>query len=210
MMVGPVLRAELRTTSRRGRYYALRTLFGLTVLLAVYQGYSENQLEVARAADFYTALANASRHTFFLFGVAQVLFLVLVTPAMVAGVVAEESQRRTFHDLLTSELSSAAIVLGKLTSRLLHLGVLMAIGLPIFIILNLYGGLDPALIARNAATTGAATFCIAGLSILMSSVCARPRTAIALSYGGLLTWFALPWALSGTVEYGSWPGPFKS
>ena len=45
---------------------------------------------------------------------AQGIALLCLIPALVAGVIADEHQRKTLHYLLASRLSSAEIVLGKL------------------------------------------------------------------------------------------------
>ena len=41
MLMGPIFRAELLRTARRGRYYVLRTLYGAILLLLVWTGYEQ-------------------------------------------------------------------------------------------------------------------------------------------------------------------------
>ena len=71
------------------------------------------------------------------------LLLRLLIPALVAGTISDEYQRKTLHYLLASRLSSAEIVLGKLGARLVHVVAFLAVGLPIVSLLMLYGGLNP-------------------------------------------------------------------
>ena len=77
------------------------------------------------------------------FAFAQTLAVILLTPALVAGVVAEERQRKTLQYLLTSCLTSVEIVLGKLAARMLILAVLFGVGMPILAMLCFFGGVDP-------------------------------------------------------------------
>ena len=42
MLPGPVFNVELITTARRPRYYAFRVVYGLAILLLVWQNYSRH------------------------------------------------------------------------------------------------------------------------------------------------------------------------
>ena len=88
-------------------------------------------------------MAEIGQAVFRTFIFAQGIAILLLTPALVAGVVAEEKRRKTLHYLLASRLTSGEIILGKLAARLLHVGVFLAIGLPIISLLSLFGGVDP-------------------------------------------------------------------
>ena len=57
----------------------------------------------------------------------QGIAVLLLTPTLVAGVIADERQRKTLHYLLASRLSSGEIILGKLAARLLHVGVFLGL-----------------------------------------------------------------------------------
>ena len=77
------------------------------------------------------------------FAVVQGVVVVLLTPALVGGAIADERRRKTLDYLLTSELStSVEIVLGKLAARLLQVLVLVALGLPVVSLIGLFGGVD--------------------------------------------------------------------
>ena len=78
--------------------------------------------------------------TFIQFAGAQGLALLCLIPALVAGVIADEHQRKTLHYLLASRLSSAEIVLGKLGARMVHVATFVALGIPVVCLLALYGG----------------------------------------------------------------------
>ena len=108
-------------------------------------------------------------------------FLCLI-PALVAGVIADEYQRKTLHYLLASRLSSAEIVLGKLGARMVHVGTFVALGVPVVCLVALYGGLNPGESAlRLPRHVNDGDFCL-GTVALVSIVARRPRDAIVVAY----------------------------
>ena len=123
-----------------------------------------------------------------------------LTPALVAGVIADESRRKTLHYLLASRLSGAEIVLGKLLARMLHVGVFLAIGLPVIAGLTLFGGIDPNDVLRIDLGTACTAFALAGLSILVSTVTKRARDAILVTYLIEAVWLFAPWALASWLR----------
>src|SRR5262249_2250758 len=116
----------------------------------------------------------------------------LLTPAIVAGVIADEKQRKTLQYLLTSRLSTSEIVLGKLAARLLHVGVFLAIGVPVLSLLSLFGGVDPVEVLLAFAATIAGAYFLACLAILVSTHARRAREAISLCYLLVLFWLFVP------------------
>ena len=67
---------------------------------------------------------------FFVFISLQFIAAVLFTPALTAGAIAEEKQRKTLEYLLATDLGNHEIVLGKLVSRLGYLTLFLLTGLP--------------------------------------------------------------------------------
>jgi len=115
-----------------------------------------------------------------------------MTPSLVAGVIANEKQRKTLHYLLASSLTSMEIVLGKLMARMLHVAVFLAIGLPVISLLSLFGGVDPLLILLAVAGTFTSAFFLAAMSVYCSTISKRVREAIIIAYTIEGAWFALP------------------
>ncbi|HWE37241.1 MAG TPA: ABC transporter permease [Isosphaeraceae bacterium] len=194
MLPGPVFNVELLTSARRLRYYVVRVLYGTLLLLILYQNYQalDRWGRGNRGAYSSNELTGFAMETFSTFAVAQSIAVLALTPALVAGVIAVEKQRKTLHYLLASRLSSAEIVLGKLMARLLHVGVFVAIGLPVVSLLTLFGGIDPVLIGFLYAGTATTVFLLAALSIFVSTVSKRPRDAILVVYLLELVWLVVP------------------
>jgi ABC-type transport system involved in multi-copper enzyme maturation permease subunit len=214
--LGPVFERELAATARRGRSYALRAAHGLgllAVVVATARGEPTGALDLGTVAG----VALSAR----LFGnllLVQGLAVVFLTPALVAGAIAGETQRRTLHELLTSDLSAFEIVAGKLAARLSHVAVLTATGLPLLLTTGLLGGIDGALVfAALAATLSTGVF-LGGLSILASTRTRSVRGAMNLTFMLALAWLILPGAIDVLVPRGGpagraayeWLGPLNA
>ena len=207
MLPGPVFNVEMLTSARRRRYYAIRLLYGLALLLLLWSNYLSLQRRGYRPpeAGYSTnELAGFALTTFTSFAGLQAAAVLALTPALVAGAVADERRRKTLHYLLASRLTGGEIVLGKLMARLLHVGVLLAVGLPVMSLLGLFGGIDPNYVLMVYAGTATTAFFLAALSILVSAVAKRPRDAILAVYLLELCWLILPTLIAFGVK-SEWP-----
>ena len=207
MALGPVLRYELITTSRRRRYYWARALYGLLLLIFLYQQQQihENYAIAYRRTETQTNMRFLAESIFASIAGTQLVALMFFTPALVAGVIADEARRKTLHDLLGSGLSSTSIVLGKLSARLFHALVLIAVGVPITALVELLGGLDPTLVFYVYVGTITTVFAVGGISILVSVLARSPREAILASYALLIAWVIGPSMFGPLFRHMIWP-----
>ena len=118
MLPGPVFQVELVTTSRRRGYYAFRFVYGLVLLSIVGQNYLAWDAQV-RSQFVGPQISTFALWTFGSFALVQMLAILALTPALVAGTIANEKQRKTLHYLLASRLTGAEVVLDAL--QMVHL-----------------------------------------------------------------------------------------
>jgi hypothetical protein len=201
--LGPVLRYELITTARRGRYYMVRVAYGLLLLFSLWNQYQDWEARHPGGGKV-DEVHRFAESAFIDFAGAQGLALLGLVPALVAGVIADEHQRRTLHYLLASRLSSAEIVLGKLGARLVHVGTFVALGLPVVCLLALYGGLNPIDVYYVYFGTFTMVLFVAGFSILISIVARRPRDAILAAYALEAIWLLGPPAIAPFAYHLGW------
>jgi ABC-type transport system involved in multi-copper enzyme maturation permease subunit len=205
MLPGPVFYAELLTSSRRIRHYFTRALYGLIILAIITQAYySRFNTTLFGAPEVpIREMAGFGQSIFSTFVFCQGVAAIVLTPALVAGAIADERQRKTLHYLLTSRLNGAEIVLGKLGARLLVLAVFVTAGMPIMSMLGLFGGVAPELVGWSYAGTLSTILALAGVSILVSTGSRRPRDAILLVFALEAFWLLLPAAIA---SFGNeWP-----
>jgi ABC-type transport system involved in multi-copper enzyme maturation permease subunit len=121
----------------------------------------------------------------------QLVVVLVLTPAYVAGSIADEKSRKTLEFLLATDLRNREIVLSKLGSRLANLTIFVLTGLPILSFLQFLGGIDPNLVLAGYLGTGLTMLGLAGVSILASTYCRRSRDAIAVSYLVVFAYYAI-------------------
>ena len=207
MLPGPVFNVELTLTSRRARYYFARFAYGMILLFVICLNFPwlMNDSLLNPRERSIQEMARIGQTIFATFATVQGLAVLLLTPTLVAGVIADERQRKTLHYLLASRLSSGEIILGKLAARLLHVGVFLGLGLPILSLLSLFGGVDPWSVVAYYAATICTAFFLASLSILVSTYARRPREAISLVYVLELAWLFLPSLIEAIGPRSGWP-----
>jgi ABC-type transport system involved in multi-copper enzyme maturation permease subunit len=191
-LFGPVLFYDMVRTSRRSRYSIIRILYGGFLFFILCYMFLILHLGPRFGQELRARETAVLAETFFgTFMLVQLVMVVLLTPAYVAGAIAEEKDRKTLEFLLATDLRNREIVLSKLLSRLANLTLLLLTGLPVLSILQLIGGVDPQLMLAGFAGIGLTMLGIASISILLSTLFKKPRDAISLTYLFLLAYASL-------------------
>lgn len=208
MSPGPVFSTELMTLARRKRYYVLRFVYGMVLLWIVWENYPGGPNGGGQNGGGVITIQEAAslgRWLFWSIVVAQSIAILALTPALVAGVIADQRQRKTLHYLLSSCLTSGEIVLGKLGSRLLSAGVYMTLSLPILALLGFLGGVDPNDVFLIYLASASTMYVIGAYSLVVSVHAKRSRDAVSSVYITVFAWIVgppllkalLPWAAAG-------------
>jgi ABC-type transport system involved in multi-copper enzyme maturation permease subunit len=214
---GPVLFYDLLHTARRGRHVLFRVLYAAVLVGLLFLLYTE---EVGKRggtlwADWRVPQAQRQEvlhfnQAFFTrFTLVQFALIVLLTPGVTAGAIADEKERRTLEFLLTTELRGYEIVLGKLASRIAYMLLLLLTGLPVLALLQLLGGVDPQLVLGAFAASGVTLLSFACLSIFNSVLASKPRTAIFATYVQILGFFAATLLLVELSDPNAIPYPMQ-
>ena len=184
---GPVFAWEWSAGSRRWQWYAVRVLFGAVLLASVWGMWASFQGSSVSLSD----LGRVGEQLYYVYVLAQLVLIALVTPAATAGEICQEKAAGNLLHLLTTDLTDGEIVRGKLLARLIPVGMLMAAGLPILMICGLLGGLDlNAVIGATAVTAGMALLCCSG-ALLISVWARKPHRALVAAYFALFGWLVL-------------------
>lgn len=189
---------------RKRRYFWARALIGLGMLallgvahqIAVERGRAEQfttggasgevRLSISGMAyltsAFYTSFAWST-----MFGV------LLITPAVAAGAIASERERRTIEYLFTTDLSNREIVLDKIAARLCTVGALVLATLPVLALFRLLGGVPGWLLLTHFAMLAGAATLTAAIAVTVGVWCDRARDAVPRAMGAVFVWLiALP------------------
>lgn len=216
---GPVLFFELVRLGRRSRYFLLRSVYALTLLIILYFAYEwflqEWQRNVSMGMFSRTGrlwdmpwqpggsdLARLAEWFFTTFMVVQFFAVLLLTPAYTAGAIAEEKERKTLEFLLATDLEDREIVLSKLLARIANMLLIVLAGMPILSLTQFLGGVDPNLVAAGFAATGLTILSLSSFSILCSVFARKVRDALVLSYLGVAGYLALTHWLGEVLPVG--------
>ena len=189
-MIGPVFSRELVITPRRFQHFLVyRTIYIGVLLLLMSTAWLVmiGTQEIRNLGD----MARFGRVLFQVLCPLQLgLVVFLATLGAVSGV-AQEKDRRTLILLLMSRLTNSELVLGKLLASLLNVLVMLTAGLPVFLLMTLFGGISFHQIGAVFAVT-LATVLVAG-SIGSTIALWREKTfqALAIATLILLLWIGL-------------------
>jgi len=197
---GPVFAYESLLASRRWQVYAGRAVF-VALLLACLSSIWRIDLNT-KALTPNQNLVRAGERFHHLMVIVELVLVLLAAPAATAGAICLDKTRGTLTHLLTTDLTDAEIVLGKLAARLPPIVALLACALPVSAIAVLLGGVSPvALISLFLIAVGL-TLVGCSLTMLLSVWGSKPHEVLTAVY---LIWAAwlLPWALLEQLNRGS-------
>lgn len=180
-LLGPVFFHELRRGARR-RVHLHRTLFTLSLFLGLFYVWGIRGEIGEGEADTARHQASVGTAFFLVFFVVQLAIVMFVTPAAVAGAIAEEKERKTIDLLLATDLRGREIVFGKLAGRMTNLLLLLIAGLPVLSVIQLLGGIEPALLLAAYAVVFLTLAGLCGLSMFVSVGAKRVRSAVAMTF----------------------------
>jgi ABC-type transport system involved in multi-copper enzyme maturation permease subunit len=210
MFFGPIVSLEMVTGARRARYFIIRIVYAAVLLGLLWINYVDSPLQrrsTPQATVSIRAVADFSRTFFITFSFAQLVAVLFLTPAMIAGSIAQERERRTIEYLFASTLSGSEIIFSKFLGRTLHVTVTLLVGLPILAIVLMLGGVEPMLLFMVFLVTVATLVALSALSIATSVWSKRSRDAVIRTYLYLLVFLALPplaWILSNPPFIWPW------
>jgi hypothetical protein len=204
MFLGPFLRRELITSVRsarviRDRLIALLLVTGIFAgCVVVWDEWGWDRTSVPGAAWF--ALVAFGLTAFAQAGIAIGLVVGQVAPA-----IASERDRKSLDALLTTQLSSAEIVVGTMAAGLLRAANGLAATVPLVVLMVFLGGVDPGLVLPSGAGLASTALAAAAISVV-ASVGARTRgRAVSGAVGLSIAWLVLPYVLL-ILRMLLWPG----
>ncbi len=149
MPFGPIVTRELITAARQPRIYRRRSSLASMMLVFAGLGYAALHFRYQGALSV-TEFRIVIWSTFGALVFFQYVLCSELVPVYVAGMIAGERERRSIGDLLTTRLSSAEIVLGKLTAGLAQFATTFALGVPAMVLIPLLCGFDPSSLRSHA------------------------------------------------------------
>lgn len=119
---------------------------------------------------------------FLILSVAQILLVLFITPGLTAGAISSEREKQTLNMLLTTTQTSWQIILGKLTSSIAYLGLMLLASLPIYSIVFLFGGVGPLQIVLATFLFFLTMVAIGSTGIMISTLVRKTIAAMITTY----------------------------
>ena len=126
----------------------------------------------------------------------ELTIILLVAPAATAGAVCLDKMRGTLDHMLTTDLSNAEIVLGKLGVRLVPVLGLVACVLPIMALSGLLGGIDPTALFGSFLAAIACAVLGCSLALTLSVWGRKTHEVLMITYLLIIFWLFSPFLLT--------------
>lgn len=190
-VTGPILDKELRVTSRRKRYFVLRVVYMALLLIILAMVWAEDIRSSQPSVMTVSRMAIAGQILTSFIVWFQFIGLQIVAVVMLSTAISEEIYHKTLGVLMTTPITAAQIVLGKLLSRLWQLMLLLGISLPVLAMVRVFGGIPWGFLITGLALTLCSVLFVGAMTMLWSIYCRRAYAAIILSALTLAGLFAL-------------------
>lgn len=181
---GPIFAKEVRVVGRRRGTYWLRFLYPLGLLglvTLVYTSATANITQYSSGAERIQRLQEVAPTLALFIAWAQYVMLHFLAAAFTAPAICDERRTRTLASLMTTPMSAAQIVMGKLSSRLVQILIMGLISVPFLLSIRVFGGLEAGVIIALVAITISSVFFMSALGILASVWSRKPASAIAMA-----------------------------
>jgi ABC-type transport system involved in multi-copper enzyme maturation permease subunit len=200
-LVGPLFYYDLMRLARRGRSILLRCTYALALLTGLFIAYYSRFPDVDLLSHPFDSPASvlpqqmaALAEGFVLSILAvQTIAIFILTPAYLAGAVAEEKERGTLELLFTTHVSDREIVLGKLAARLTHLAGVVLAGVPLLMMTLLWGGVDIRLLLAAFYATALNLLSVGAICMFCSVNRRTVAGAMFASYALTALFFGVTW-----------------
>ena len=184
MKQNPVYKRETRVNSRSLRLPLILTVFnGILCAVALMNMYSVVSQVKATATIQYSRFMEMYEFV----ATSEFILLTFIGPAVTASSISGERERQTLELMLTTQMTPAQIVNGKLMSALSTLLLLIISSFPAIMMVFVFGGITPIdVVALLLCYTAVALFA-GSLGICFSSAFKRSTLSTVLTYGVLVS-----------------------
>lgn len=204
-LAGPIFDKELRVASRRRRLYGLRFAYVVALVLVVLHlwssslrlsGGGSSALQASRLGEMGKGIV--AMVVWFQFITGQIL-----AAALLGDAISSEIRQRTLDVLMVTPVRSFQIVIGKLVSKLLQAGSLLAISLPMLAVVRVFGGVPWDYLIAGLCVTGSVGIFAGALSLTLSISNRQPYQAfLAVILWNIVVWGLLAAVLTGLSQSG--------
>ncbi len=204
----PVVLKEMRSRMRGLRAFLVLLAYLILLSIAISLVYlafaASSNIATTSSTDTQQAMGKT------IFGVVVLMELIVVTmisPALTAGAIASERERQTFDLLCTTLLSARDLVIGKLTSAMSFVLLLILAAIPLQSMAFLFGGVELSEILISIIVLIVSALAFNTIGLFFSSFIRRTLVSTVVSYiASIMLIFGLPFLLFVLLIFADLPG----
>lgn len=196
MKVNPVYRRETKVSTRSFRLALIILVFNAILsVVALLNMYSViEQVKITAEIQYSSFL-----ELYMFVAAIEFVLLMFIVPAITAGSISGERERQTLELMLTTKMTPAQIVMGKLTASLSTLFLLVVSGFPVLALVFVYGGVTFSDVLMLFLCYVTVALFAGSLGVCMSAAFKRSTLATVVSYGILIVVVAGTYAINAFV-----------
>lgn len=194
LLFGPVFQRDVRIGGRKKGTYVARLLVlaiptaFVALVFASRSSYSWGSS--GSAAARIQALQDSALIVANTVAWCQLIMLALIAPLLTAGTVVEERTARALSVIAASPLSPGRVIGGLFSARMVQLGILALLPLPLVLAIRTFGGLETSFIAWSMAIAICNAVAIAAVGLWASTRSSRPAGATSFAILFLMLYWA--------------------
>ena len=185
--------AAIGVKELRGRMRGRRAFVILTIYLLLLGGFAL-MIETLIERSYSTGFGNSSAFASPVIGQAifagllmlMTLQVVFLAPSSTAGAISLEREKQTLELLITTPISSLAIVVGKLLSALVYLFLLILASIPLMAVVFVFGGVAPEDMLYGYLVLIVTALGLGSFGLFCSSLVKRTTASTAITIFGVL------------------------
>ncbi len=187
--IGAVGVKELRGRMRGRRAFVVLTLYLLLLsgFAWMYELILAAQVIVEGGGSAAFASARIGQELFAGLLMLITLLVVFLAPSFTAGAISLEREKQTLDMLVTTPITSLAIVVGKLFSALTYVFILIAGSIPVTAVVFVFGGVAPDDVIRGYIVLIATAIGLGTFGLFCSAIVRRTQAATVITVFGVLT-----------------------
>ncbi|MGB2865075.1 MAG: ABC transporter permease subunit [Sedimentisphaerales bacterium] len=200
-LFGPIFEKELRVSSRRKRNYITR--FAYLVFLTGFLSLiwlDAVDFTVSSGTHVASRFAQAGKQIIVTLVWFQFYAIQIVAVVMLSTSISDEIYHRTLGVLMSTPITSFQIVIGKLSSKLLQLILLLGVSLPVLAVVRIFGGVPWDYIISSLYMTLTTLIFVGSLSLFFSSFSRKIYVVIIWTLITLGFLFGLPYILMDHIQ----------
>lgn len=195
--INPIAVRLVQNGSRRARHMYIRSAY-LAVLIVVLLW--SLLIQGGQSTLSYRELAEAGASSFIAIAYLQIGLICILAPVFMAGAIAQEASPRTWEVLLTTPLGAAEIVLGNLFGRLFFILALLLASLPLFALVQYFGGVPGESIFASYLISGCAAVLVGTIAIALAVSRLAGRRAVFTFYVSVVSYLAVTLAVDSLLR----------